>query len=91
MPLFLLQSKCQKNLGELYFFDVNLPLPLWRSQDETRKLIRSAWNDANVIEVTMQELEFFIDEDYFERKRNHRPQYYAHSYEQSVGERKRQR
>lgn len=39
----------------------------------------------------MQELEFLIDEDYFEQKRNYRPQYYAHSYEQSVGERKRQR
>lgn len=83
--------KMSKEFGGVIFFDVNLPLPLWRSRDETRKLIQSAWNEANVIEVTMQELEFLIDEDYFERKRNYRPQYYAHSYEQSVGERKRQR
>lgn len=83
--------KMSKEFGGVIFFDVNLPLPLWRSRDETRKLIQSAWNEANIIEVTMQELEFLIDEDYFERKRNYRPQYYAHSYEQSVGERKRQR
>lgn len=52
--------KMSKEFGGVIFFYVNLPLPLWRSRDETRKLIQSAWNEANVIEVTMQELEFFI-------------------------------
>lgn len=82
--------KLSKGFGGVIFFDVNLPLPLWRSRDETRRLIQNAWNAANAIEVTMQELEFLIDEDYFEKRRNYRPQYYAQSYEQSVGERKRQ-
>lgn len=82
--------KLSKEFGGVIFFDVNLPLPLWRSRDETKRLIQNAWNEANVIEVTMQELEFLIDEDYFEKRRNYRPQYYAQSYEQSVGERKRQ-
>eukprot|EP00253_Pinus_taeda_P002894 PITA_02894 len=83
--------KMSKEFGGVIFFDVNLPLPLWRSRDERRKLIKSAWNEANVIEVTMQELEFLVYKDYFEQKRNYRPQYYTHSYEQSVGEGKRRR
>eukprot|EP01018_Ginkgo_biloba_P009175 Gb_07834 [translate_table: standard] len=79
--------KMSKKYGGVIFFDVNLPLPLWRSRDETRKIIQEAWNEANVIEVTKQELEFLLDEDYFEKKRNTKPQYYA----RSISETKRRR
>ncbi|XP_011624700.1 fructokinase-like 1, chloroplastic [Amborella trichopoda] len=72
-----------KKYGGLIFFDLNLPLPLWRSRDETRKAIQEAWNQANIIELTKQELEFLLDEDYYERKREYKPQYYAESYQQT--------
>ncbi|XP_061336613.1 fructokinase-like 1, chloroplastic [Gastrolobium bilobum] len=75
--------KWSKKFGGLVFFDLNLPLPLWRSRDETRELIRKAWNEANIIEVSRSELEFLLDEEFFERKRNYRPQYYAPSYEET--------
>lgn len=65
------------------FFDLNLPLPLWRSRDETRELIKDAWNQADLIEVSRQELEFLLDENHYERKRNYRPQYYSETYEQT--------
>ncbi|KAJ0088503.1 hypothetical protein Patl1_31734 [Pistacia atlantica] len=72
-----------KKFGGLIFFDLNLPLPLWRSRDETRELIKKAWNEADIIEISRQELEFLLDEEYYERKRNYRPQYYAENYEQT--------
>lgn len=72
-----------KKFGGLVFFDLNLPLPLWRSRDETRHLIKEAWQQANIIEVSRQELEFLLDEDHYERKRNYRPQYFAETYEQT--------
>ncbi|KAK8659329.1 hypothetical protein V6N13_029534 [Hibiscus sabdariffa] len=50
--------KLSKKLGGIIFYDVNLPLPLWRSDEETKMFIKEAWNLANVIEVTKQELEF---------------------------------
>ncbi|XP_022776719.1 fructokinase-like 2, chloroplastic [Durio zibethinus] len=50
--------KMSKKLGGVIFYDVNLPLPLWRSDEETKMFIQEAWNLANVIEVTKQELEF---------------------------------
>ena len=73
--------------GGLVFFDLNLPLPLWRSRDETRKVIEKAWNQADIIEVSKQELEFLLDEDYYEMRRNYRPQYYSDSYEQTKNRR----
>lgn len=76
-----------KKHGGLVFFDLNLPLPLWRSRDETRKLIEKAWNQADIIEVSKQELEFLLDEDYYEMRRNYRPQYYSDSYEQTKNRR----
>lgn len=76
-----------KKFGGLLFFDPNLPLPLWKSRDETREFIKRAWNEANIIEVTRQELEFLLDEEYYERKRNYRPQYYAQNYEQTKNRR----
>ncbi|XP_015088573.1 fructokinase-like 1, chloroplastic [Solanum pennellii] len=72
-----------KKFGGLVFFDLNLPLPLWRSRDETRDLIKEAWQQANIIEVSKQELEFLLDEEHYERKRNYRPQYFADNYEQT--------
>lgn len=72
-----------KKFGGLVFFDLNLPLPLWKSRDETREIIKEAWEKADIIEVTKQELEFLLDEDHYERRRNYRPQYYAESYEQT--------
>lgn len=72
-----------KKFGGLIFFDLNLPLPLWRSRDETRDLIKEAWQQANIIEVSRQELEFLLDEEHYERKRNYRPQYFAETYEQT--------
>ncbi|PHT31290.1 Fructokinase-like 1, chloroplastic [Capsicum baccatum] len=75
--------KLSKKFGGLIFFDLNLPLPLWRSRDETRHLIKEAWEQANIIEVSREELEFLLDEDHYERKRNYRPQYFAETYEQT--------
>lgn len=72
-----------KKFGSLIFFDLNLPLPLWKSRDETRELIKKAWEQSNIIEVSRQELEFLLDEIYYERIRNYRPQYYAEDYEQT--------
>ncbi|CAN0896381.1 Fructokinase-like 2, chloroplastic [Linum grandiflorum] len=54
----LYAMKISKKLGGVIFYDVNLPLPLWQSREETIEFIRDAWNHANVIEVTKQELEF---------------------------------
>ncbi|KAK4775934.1 hypothetical protein SAY87_023895 [Trapa incisa] len=79
--------KISKKFGGLVFFDPNLPLPLWRSRDETREIIRKAWEEANIIEVSRQELEFLLDEEYYERKRNYRPEYYAQNFEQTKNRR----
>ncbi|KAL9303232.1 hypothetical protein ACSQ67_020495 [Phaseolus vulgaris] len=75
--------KWTRKFGGLVFFDLNLPLSLWRSRDETRERIKKAWNEADIIEVSRSELEFLLDEEYYERKRNYRPQYFAESYEQT--------
>ncbi|CAK7326223.1 unnamed protein product [Dovyalis caffra] len=50
--------KVSKKLGAVVFYDVNLPLPLWRSSEETKLFIQEAWNLADIVEVTKQELEF---------------------------------
>ncbi|KAK6931363.1 Carbohydrate kinase PfkB [Dillenia turbinata] len=49
--------KISKKLGGVVFYDVNLPLPLWQSGDETKMFIQQAWNLSDVIEITKQELE----------------------------------
>lgn len=72
-----------KKFGSLIFFDMNLPLPLWKSRHETTKLIKKAWEQADIIEVSKQELEFLLDEHYHERRRNYTPQYYAESHEET--------
>ncbi|XP_058070495.1 fructokinase-like 2, chloroplastic [Magnolia sinica] len=47
-----------KKFGGVIFFDLNLPFPLWHSNEETKAFIDHAWNSADIIEVTKQELEF---------------------------------
>lgn len=79
--------KWSKKFGGLVFFDLNLPLPLWRSRDETREIIRKAWHEADIIEVSRTELEFLLDEEHYERKRNYEPQYYAEDYEHTKNRR----
>lgn len=76
-----------KKFGGHIFFDLNLPLPLWRSRDETREIIKKAWSESNIIEISRAELEFLLDEDYYERKRNYKPQYYAENFEQTKNRR----
>lgn len=58
--------KISKKLGSLIFYDVNLPLPLWQSGEETKMFIQQAWDLADVIEVTTQELEFLCGIEPFE-------------------------
>ncbi|KAI3525834.1 hypothetical protein L1887_04962 [Cichorium endivia] len=72
-----------KKFGSLIFFDMNLPLPLWKSRHKTRKVIQNAWEQADIIEVSKQELEFLLDEHYHERRRNYQPQYYAESHQET--------
>lgn len=76
-----------KKFGGLIFFDLNLPLPLWRSRHETKQVIKKAWEQADIIELSRQELEFLLDEDYYEKRRNYRPQYYAENYDQTKNRR----
>ncbi|KAF1863993.1 hypothetical protein Lal_00031138 [Lupinus albus] len=49
-----------KKFGAVVFYDVNLPMPLWNSSEETKTFIRQVWNCADIIEVTKQELEFLL-------------------------------
>lgn len=59
MRLTALQAiRISKKLGGVIFYDLNLPLPLWQSSEETKSFIQQAWNLADIIEVTKQELEF---------------------------------
>lgn len=65
--------KISKQLGGAIFFDLNLPLPLWHSREETRSIIQEAWELADVIEVTKQELEFLcgiVPSERFDTKDN---------------------
>ncbi|EHA8590110.1 fructokinase-like 1, chloroplastic [Cocos nucifera] len=76
-----------KKYNSNVFFDLNLPLPLWKSREETREVIEKVWSKADLIEVSRQELEFLLDEEYYEKKRRYRPQYYAESIEQTKNRR----
>lgn len=58
MSTTLQAIKISKQLGNVIFYDLNLPLPLWQSREETKSLIQQVWDLADVIEVTKQELEF---------------------------------
>ncbi|KAH7516116.1 hypothetical protein FEM48_Zijuj10G0100800 [Ziziphus jujuba var. spinosa] len=79
MRLSTLQAiKISKKLGGVIFYDVNLPLPLWRSSEETKLFIQQAWKLADVIEVTKQELEFLCGieaSEEFDTKNNDRSKF----------------
>ncbi|CAN4122046.1 unnamed protein product [Withania somnifera] len=51
-------TKISKKLGGVVFYDLNLPSPLWESSEKAKTFIQQAWNLADIIEVTKQELEF---------------------------------
>ncbi|XWS23077.1 hypothetical protein CRYUN_Cryun29cG0090800 [Craigia yunnanensis] len=73
-----------KKLGGVIFYDVNLPLPLWQSDEETKMFIQEAWNLANVIEVTKQELEFLCGikpTEEFDTKNNARSKFIHYDHE----------
>ncbi|KAL7132665.1 hypothetical protein ABFS83_12G090300 [Erythranthe nasuta] len=74
--------KISKKLGNLVFYDLNLPLPLWQSSEETKKFIQSAWNLSDIIEVTKQELEFLcgiIPSEEFDTRDNNRNKFTHYS------------
>ncbi|KAJ4834746.1 Fructokinase-like 1, chloroplastic [Turnera subulata] len=73
--------KWSRKFGGHVFFDPNLPLPLWKSTEETREFIKKAWYEADYIEVSRMELEFLLDDEYYLPRWDYRPQYYARDYD----------
>ncbi|MFS7942876.1 putative fructokinase [Helianthus anomalus] len=74
--------KISKQFGGLIFFDLNLPLPLWHSVEETRSVIQEALELADIIEVTKQELEFLCGieaSERFDTKDNDRSKFVHYS------------
>lgn len=70
--------KISKKFGGVIFYDLNLPIPLWQSSEETKMFIRQAWNLADIIEVTKQELEFLCGitpSEEFDTKNNARSKF----------------
>ncbi|RDX95714.1 Fructokinase-like 2, chloroplastic, partial [Mucuna pruriens] len=70
--------KISKHFGGVVFYDLNLPMPLWHSRDETMMFIQRVWNLADVIEVTKQELEFLCGitpSEEFDTKNNARSKF----------------
>ncbi|OAY70936.1 Fructokinase-like 2, chloroplastic, partial [Ananas comosus] len=77
--------KISKKFGGVIFFDPNLPLPLWGASEETMSFIKEAWNAADVIEVTKQELEFLCSIkplEKFDTKDNDKSKFIHHKPEQ---------
>lgn len=73
--------KISKKLGGVVFYDVNLPLPLWQSCEETKLFIQQVWNLSDIIEVTKQELEFLCEvrpSEEFDTKDNARSKFVHH-------------
>ncbi|XVE85724.1 hypothetical protein DITRI_Ditri17bG0113900 [Diplodiscus trichospermus] len=73
-----------KKLGGVIFYDVNLPLPLWCSDEQTKMFIQEAWNLADVIEVTKEEIEFLCGiepKEEFDTKNNDRSKFIHYDYE----------
>ncbi|KAL6190170.1 hypothetical protein ACLB2K_036569 [Fragaria x ananassa] len=73
--------KISKQLGGVVFYDVNLPLPLWQSSEETKLFIQQVWNISDIIEVTKQELEFLCGvqpSEEFDTKDNARSKFVHH-------------
>lgn len=70
--------RISKHFGGVVFYDLNLPLPLWHSREETMVFIQRAWNLADIIEVTKQELEFLCGitpSEEFDTKNNARSKF----------------
>lgn len=65
--------------GSEIFFDVNLPLPYWKSRETTWNTIEKAWKKSTMIEVTKQELEFLLGEELYEKKRLRQSVYFSKS------------
>ncbi|KAI3714328.1 hypothetical protein L1987_72925 [Smallanthus sonchifolius] len=74
--------KISKQFGGLIFFDLNLPLPLWHSPEETQSIIQEALELADIIEITKQELEFLCGiepSEKFDTKDNDRSKFIHYS------------
>lgn len=74
--------KISKQFGGVIFFDLNLPLPLWHSREETQSIIQEALELANIIEITKQELEFICGietSERFDTKNNDRLKFVHYS------------
>ncbi|KAL6983314.1 Fructokinase-like 2, chloroplastic [Sarracenia purpurea var. burkii] len=74
--------KISKKLGGVIFYDLNLPLPLWQSCEETKIFIQQVWNLADIIEVTKQELEFLCGikpSENFDTKDNDKSKFVHHT------------
>lgn len=52
-----------KEAGALLSYDPNLRLPLWPSAEEAREQIMSIWDQADIIKVSDNELEFLTGKD----------------------------
>ncbi|CAM9000446.1 unnamed protein product [Rhodiola kirilowii] len=52
-----------REAGALLSFDPNLRIPLWPSADEAREHIMSIWDQADIIKVSDNELEFLTGSD----------------------------
>jgi len=52
-----------KDAGALLSYDPNLRLPLWPSAEEAREQILSIWDEADVVKVSDNELEFLTGSD----------------------------
>ncbi|KAG5226410.1 Carbohydrate transport and metabolism [Salix suchowensis] len=55
--------KVAKDAGALLSYDPNLRLPLWPSEEEAREQIMSIWDQADVVKVSDNELEFLTGSD----------------------------
>uniref|UniRef100_A0A6N2MFP5 fructokinase n=1 Tax=Salix viminalis TaxID=40686 RepID=A0A6N2MFP5_SALVM len=55
--------KVAKDAGALLSYDPNLRLPLWPSEEEAREQIMSIWDEADVVKVSDNELEFLTGID----------------------------
>lgn len=64
--------RIMKSQGNLIFFDVNLPMPLWHSPEEAKSFLKEAFAVSNFIELTQQELDYLcgIERNVMERKRD---------------------
>ncbi|CAM8893317.1 unnamed protein product [Rhodiola kirilowii] len=55
--------KVAREAGALLSYDPNLRLPLWPSAEEAREQIMSIWDEADIIKVSDNELEFLTGSD----------------------------